>query len=188
MASDDGRRLAEELEAAEEVRRSLAVLEARLARLGTEPAQAGEAGSDPAGRSPEPVDRAGRDPAAIREAAQELLRRLERVPGLAEALRAARPGVLEDLARWAAQRPAGGGPALQASGQDFAAWESLRGGVRRAIEAFEAERTRALQAARTEGRLDVGAREAAPEGYRALVDRYYRALADQPPPTRRGPG
>ena len=187
VASDDGRRLAEELEAAEEVRQSLAVLEARLARLGTEPAQAGEAGSDPAGRSPEPADGAGRDPAAIREAAQELLRRLERVPGLAEALRAARPGVLEDLARWAAQRPAGGGPALQASGQDFTAWENLRGGVRRAIEAFEAERTRALQAARTEGRLDVGAREAAPEGYGALVDRYYRALADQPPPTRREP-
>ena len=186
-ASEDGRRLAEELEAAEEARRSLAVLEARLARLGTEPAQAGEAGSDSAGRSPESVDRVGREPAAIREAAQELLRRLEGLPGLAEALRTARPGVLDDLARWAAQRPAGGGRALQASGQDFAAWESLRGGVRRAIEAFEAERTRALQAARTEGRLDVGVREAAPEGYRALVDRYYRALADQPPPARREP-
>ena len=186
-ASDDGRRLAEELEAAEEVRRGLAALEARLARLGTEQAQAGEPGSDSAGRSSEPGEGAGRDPAAVREAAQELLRRLERLPGLAEALRAARPGVLEDLARWAAQRPTGGGPALQASEQDFGAWESLRGGVRRAIEAFEAERTRALQAARTEGRLDVGSRDAAPEGYGALVDRYYRALADHPPRPRREP-
>ena len=186
-ASDDGRRLAEELEAAEAVRQSLAALEERLARLGTELAQAGEAGSDSAGRFSEQADGAGRDPAAIREAAQELLGRLERMPGLAEALRAARPGVLEDLARRAAQRPTGGGPALQAFEQDFAAWESLRGGVRRAIEAFEAERTRALQAARTEGRLDVGSREAAPEGYGALVDRYYRALADHPPPTRREP-
>ena len=186
-ASDEGRRLAEELEAAEEVRQSLAALEGRLARLGTELAQAGEPGSDPAGLSSEPGDGAGRDPAAIREAAQQLLRRLERLHGLAEALRAAQPGVLEDLARWAAQRPAGGGPALQASEQDFAAWESLRGGVRRAIEAFEAERTRALQAARTEGRLDVGPGEAAPEGYGALVDRYYRALADHPRPTRREP-
>ena len=186
-ASDEGRRLAEELAAAEEVRQSLAALEARLARLGPEQAQAGDPGSDPAGRSAEPGDGAGRDPAAIREAAQELLRRLERLPGLADALRADRPGVLEDLARRAAQRPTGGGSALQASDQDFAAWESLRGGVRRAIEAFEAERTRALQAARNEGRLDVGPREAAPDGYGTLVDRYYRALADHPPLPRREP-
>ena len=107
------------------------------------------------------------------------------VPGLVEALRAARPGVLDDLTRRAAQRPTGAGPALQASEQDFAAWESLRDGLRRAIEAFEADRARALRAARTEGRLDVGSREAAPAGYGALVDRYYRALADHPPRPRR---
>ena len=184
-ASDDGRRLAEELEAADGVRRSLAALEERLARLGGEQAQAGEPGSDPAGRSSDPGEGSGRDAAAIREAAQELLRRLERVPGLVEALRAARPGVLDDLTRRAAQRPTGAGPALQASEQDFAAWESLRDGLRRAIEAFEADRARALRAARTAGRLDVGSREAAPEGYGALVDRYYRALADHPPRPRR---
>ena len=184
-ASDDGRRLAEELEAADGVRRSLAALEERLARLGGEQAQAGEPGSDPAARSSDPGEGSGREAAAIREAAQELLRRLERAPGLVEALRAARPGVLDDLTRRAAQRPTGAGPALQASEQDFAAWESLRDGLRRAIEAFEADRARALRAARTEGRLDVGSREAAPEGYGALVDRYYRALADHPPRPRR---
>ena len=184
--SDDGRRLAEELEAAEEVRRSLAALEARLGHIGTEPAQAGGPGSEPIGRPSEAGDGAGRDPAAIREAAQELLRRLERLPALGGALRAAQPGVLEDLARWAARRPAGGGPALQASEQDFAAWESLRDGLRRAIEAFEADRASALQAAETEGRLDVGAGEAAPDGYGALVDRYYRILAHHPPWRRPG--
>ena len=184
-ASDDGQRLAEELEAAEEVRRSLAALEERLAGLGGAQAQAGEPGSDPAGRASDPSEGAGRDPASIREAAQELLQRLERLPGLVEALRAARPGVLDDLARRAAQHPTGAGPALQAFEQDFTAWESLRNGLRRAIEAFEADRARALRAARTEGRLDVGSREAAPEGYGALVDRYYRALADHPPRPRR---
>ncbi len=184
--SDDGRRLVEELEAAEEVRRSLAALEARLGHIGTEPAQAGGPGSEPIGRPSEAGDGAGRDPAAIREAAQELLRRLERLPALGGALRAAQPGVLEDLARWAARRPAGGGPALQATEQDFAAWESLRDGLRRAIEAFEADRASALQAAETEGRLDVGAGEAAPDGYGALVDRYYRILAHHPPWRRPG--
>ena len=184
-ASDDGRRLAEELEAAEEVRRSLAALEERLARLGGEEAQTGEPGSDSASRSSEPGEGAGRDSAAIREAAQELLRRLERLPGLVEALRASHPGLLDDLALRAASRLTGAGPALQASEQDFAAWEDLRSGLRRAIEAFEADRARALRAARIEGRLDVGSREAAPEGYGALVDRYYRALADHPPRPRR---
>ena len=184
--SDDGRRLAEELEAAEEVRRSLAALEARLGHIGTEPAQAGEPVSEPSGRPSEAGDGAGRDPAAIREAAQELLRRLERLPALGGELRAAQPGVLEDLARWAARRPTGGGPALQASEQDFAAWESLRDGLRRAIEAFEAGRASALQAAETEGRLDVGTGEAAPDGYGALIDRYYRALAHHPPWRRPG--
>ena len=134
--SDDGRRLAEELEAAEEVRRSLAALEARLGHIGTEPAQAGEPVSEPSGRPSEAGDGAGRDPAAIREAAQELLRRLERLPALGGELRAAQPGVLEDLARWAARRPTGGGPALQASEQDFAAWESLRDGLRRYYRAL----------------------------------------------------
>ena len=115
-----------------------------------------------------------------------MLRRLERLPALGGALRAAQPGVLEDLARWAARRPTGGGAALQASEQDFAAWESLRDGLRRAIEAFETDRASALQAAETEGRLDVGTGEAAPDGYGALVDRYYRVLAHHPPWRRPG--
>lgn len=182
--SGDSQRLAAELEAAEEVRGSLAALEARLGRIGTEQARAGESGSDPTGQPPEAGAGAGRDPAAIREAAQELLRRLERLPGLAEVLRAARPGVLDDVARWAAASPTGGGRAIQAFEQDFAAWESLRDGVRQAIEVFEADRARALQAAETAGRLDVGAGEAAPDGYGALVERYYRALADHPPRPR----
>ena len=184
--SDDGQRLAEELEAAEEVRRSLDALEARLGHIGTEPGQADEPVSEPVGRPSEAGDGAGRDPAAIREAAQDLLRRLERLPALGGALRAAQPGVLEDLARWAARRPTGGGAALQASEQDFAAWESLRDGLRRAIEAFETDRASALQAAETEGRLDVGTGEAAPDGYGALVDRYYRVLAHHPPWRRPG--
>ena len=190
--SDDSHRLSAELQAAEEVRRSLEALGERLGRIGMEPEEAGGTGrrtddpGDEAVRAPDGGGRTDRgrrsdgELAAFGAAARELLRRLEALPDLRDALREARPGMLEDLARWAA-RPTGGGPALQAFEQDFAPWESLRDGVRQAIEAFEADRTRALQAAETEGRLDVGAGEAAPDGYRALVDRYYRALADHPP-------
>jgi len=184
-AADEGRRLAAELQAAEAVRRSLEALEERLGRIGMESGQAGETRSGGGDRSAE-GEQIDRESAAVGAAARELLRRLESLPELQEAIRAARPGVLEELARQAS-RPAGGGPALQAFEQDFAAWESLRDGVREAIEAFESDRAGALQAVTTGGRLDVGPAEEVPEAYRALIDRYYRALADHSPrrPERR---
>ena len=166
-AAADRRRLAAELQAAGEVRRSLERLEARLGgRVGTERAEA------------------GRELEAPGAVARALLRRLEELPDVMGALRAAQPGALEDLTRRAAPHPAGGGPAIEAFEQDFTAWESLRDLIRRTIEMFEADRTRELRAAETRGRLDVGAGEAAPAGYGALVDRYYRALADQAPRRR----
>ena len=180
--SEESHRLAAELRAAEAVRRSLEALEERLGRIGTQPGQTGETGPGDGSR-PAEGDEVDSELAAIGSAARELLRRLESLPDLHEALRAARPGVLEGLARWAA-RPTGGGPALRAFEQDFAAWESLRDGVRQAIEAFEADRAGALQAVANGGRLDVGAREAIPDSYRALVERYYRSLADHQPRSR----
>ena len=146
---------------------------------------AGTRSDDAESRSGARVD-AGGEPAGRGAAARELLRRLEGLPDLEDALRAAWPGALEDLAGWAA-RPGGGGPARQAFAPDLAAWESLRDGLRQALEAFDADRSRALPAAEARGRLDVGAREAAPEDYRALVERYYRALADHPPRRPREP-
>ena len=185
-APDDNRRLSAELEAAEGVRRSLETLEARLGRIGTEQGQAADPRSEGGSQSEEGAD-AMRELAAIGAAARELLRRLEALPDLGDALRAARPGALEDLTRWAEARPTGAGPAIEAFEQDFTAWESLRNGVLQAIEAFETDRARELRAAETRGRLDVGAGDAAPDGYGALVDRYYRALADHPPRRRPEP-
>jgi hypothetical protein len=185
-APDDNRRLSAELQAAEGVRRSLEALEARLGRIGTEQGQAADPRSEGGSQSEEGAD-AMRELAAIGAAARELLRRLEALPDLGDALRAARPGALEDLTRWAEARPTGAGPAIEAFEQDFTAWESLRNGVLQAIEAFETDRARELRAAETRGRLDVGAGDAAPDGYGALVDRYYRALADHPPRRRPEP-
>ena len=185
-APDDNRRLSAELEAAEGVRRSLETLEARLGRIGTEQGQGADPRSEGGSQSEEGAD-AMRELAAIGAAARELLRRLEALPDLGDALRAARPGALEDLTRWAEARPTGAGPAIEAFEQDFTAWESLRNGVLQAIEAFETDRARELRAAETRGRLDVGAGDAAPDGYGALVDRYYRALADHPPRRRPEP-
>ena len=176
---EDSERLAADLQAADAVRRTLEALEARLGNIGTEPSS-GDDASPGGGRQPRGSEGADNESASVGEAAREFLRRLEGLPELRDALGEARPGVLEELARWAAT-PIGGGPALQAVEQDLAAWGILRDGIVQAIEAFEADRTRALQAAGTAGRHDVGADDAVPEEYRPLVDRYYRALADRPP-------
>ena len=180
--SEEGRRLAAELRAAEAVRRSLEALEERLGAVGP---PRGEETGPPAAGQPDEGEPADRGRAAVASAAGELLRRLESLPDLREALRAARPGALEDLARRAAGSTGGGG-ALRGFEQDFAAWDSLLAGVRQAFEAFEADRLRALQEAAAGGRLDVGAGESVPDGYRPLVERYYRSLADHPPRPRPG--
>ena len=181
--SEEGRRLAAELRAAEAVRRSLEALEERLGAVGTP--RTGENGPPAAAGRPDEGEPAGRDRAAVASAAGELLRRLESLPELREALRAARPGALEDLARRAAGSTGGGG-ALRGFEQDFAAWDSLLAGVRQAVEAFEADRLRALREAAAGEGLDVGAGESVPDGYRPLVERYYRSLADHPPRPRPG--
>ena len=121
---EDSERLSAELQAADAVRRTLEALEARLGRIGAEARPMDNARSG-GSRQPEEAERTDGEPASVEQAAGELLRRLEELPDLRDALAEARPGVLEDLVRWAGLRPTGGGPAFQAVEQDFAAWESL---------------------------------------------------------------
>ena len=119
---------------------------------------------------------------AIGNAAQALLRQLEASPALESALRSARPGLLEDLARWAEHRFTGSSPGAEAFRQDYAAWEILRTGLRAVLEAIVADRATALRRARRAGRVNAGPDDAAPEGYEVIVERYYRALAEAPGP------
>ena len=181
---EDSQRLVAELNTADDVRHALQALETKLGRIGTAADEGDEArsGEGAPAEGDEGIDR--EEASSIAAAVRELLRRLEALPDLRNALGDTRAGTLEELARWGAPRAAAG-PARQAFEQDLAAWESLLAGVRQAIEAFEADRTRAWQATVTSGRLDVGAGETAPDGYRALIDRYYRALADRPAPRER---
>lgn len=187
-AADD--RLSAELRAAAEMRRSLEAIERQLAGIGTEdgrtPAelpsgQPGRAADGPGDDGGAGEGHAATGGGTIGAAARALLRQLEASPGLTAAVRLAHPDVLEDLERWAAHRFTGAGAGTEAFKQDFAAWEILHDGVRHAVEAFEADRASALRRAESEGRLAAGSADATPDEYRALVDRYYRSLADRSP-------
>ncbi len=185
--------LASELQAAEAFVRRLEATGQLGAGGGAESEEPDGGDGTPNARQPSPAPRAGETEtktgagaqgedgtSAIGSAAQALLQQLEASPALESALRAARPGALEDLARWAAQRFTGSAPGTEAFTQDYAAWESLRAGLRAALERIVADRAAALRRARRAGRVNAGPDDAAPEGYEAIVDRYYRSLADAP--------
>ena len=193
--------LSAELEAAEALRRRLEASglsgggggeEGDEPRPGDDPSDdPSEAGNRGAGgpddaRTADGDGRAGEQDqggTSARAAAQALLRQLQASPALEAALRGMRPGAVESLERWAEHRFTGSAPGTEAFKQDYADWEILRAGLRAALDAIAADRAAALQRVRREGRLDAGADDAAPEGYGAIVRKYYRALAEPRAPS-----
>ena len=197
--SATARRLSEDLEESQALRRSLDAIEARLRN-------AAESGSgfdgdvsatspdrDPSDAvreaeadSPTSSDGAGlpgpSDSAASRELAslqQRLMQQLADSPELLEELTRQRPGATQDLEQWAQHWQSGPAPGTEAGKQDFSAWESLRADLEVALEVFEAARSRDLREQEIGYRLTVGPSEQLPEQYRRLVERYYRSIATQ---------
>ncbi len=180
--------LASELQAAEGLRRRLEA-SGEAGAGGAEEAEESSDGADPSAGGQEEPRASNREAgteeqgdggaSAIGATAQALLRQLEASPGLEAELRGMRPGAVESLERSAEHRLTGGAPGTEAFKQDYAAWEILRAGLAAALDAIAADRAAALQRARREGRLDAGSDDAVPDGYEAIVQRYYRALAGQ---------
>ena len=185
--------LAAELQAAEAFRRRLESAEPSETGGGAESIETDAGDGAPGAERNSPSRSSGEMPratgagtqgddgtSAIGNAAQTLVRQLEASPALESALRAVRPGLLEDLARWGEHRFTGTSPGAEAFKQDYAAWEILRAGLRAALEAIVRDHAAALRSARRAGRVNAGSDDAAPEGYEVIVDRYYRALAEPP--------
>ena len=197
--SATAQRLAEELEAAWAVRRSLDAIEARLRQAAA--AGGGLVQDNPA--APEDGDSGGADGQAevrppsssdgspspgqsgsdvSRELArlqERLMRQLAESTQLLEQLRRQRPEAEQDLERWAQQWQSGPAPGTEAAKQDFSAWESLRDDLLVALEAFEALRSRDLREEEIGDRLTVGPSDQTPDAYRRLVERYYQSLATE---------
>ena len=191
-------RLAEELEDAQGLRKSLEAIEAQL----TQPADGGgvsspdtpgasqdpdssgapgqaEIDTQPSDGSRQPTQAAGSANSELAALQDRLMRQLAESPELLERLTRQRPNAEQDLEQWAQHWQTGAAPGTEGYKQDFAAWESLRDDLEVALEAYEASRSRDLRAEEIGDHLAVGSSEQIPEAYRRLVERYYRSLATQ---------
>jgi hypothetical protein len=83
--------------------------------------------------------------------------------------------------------PGRSAPGTEAWKQDFAEWDELKVQLAAALERAELTAAGQLRDRQSRDRLSAGASQTAPESYRRLVERYYRALASEtgkqgPPP------
>jgi hypothetical protein len=182
--SEEGRKLADQLERTRDMRERLNTLEQQLRRAEAQggrgsgraqsdgaPARANGRGSEQAGQG---SGGRGSGADATQRARDEYLRELQRSR--------------ESLGRMHAEQRGGGGstpeeqefsrsaPGNEAFKQDFSNCETLRKDVDLALEQFEAAASARL-APRGADRLSGGGSERIPDGYRSIVSRYFEAIA-----------
>ena len=177
---DATRRLAAELERAQELRQALEQIERQLAQMTALAEDETRDQSQPADGSV-PGQQRGGPPGAgeLAELQQQFMRQLAETPELLERLQRGRPTAEQDLERWAQHWQNGPAPGTEAFKQDLSAWQSLQRDIQVALEEYEEARTRALREEETADRLNVGPGEQLPEAYRRLVADYYRSIARQ---------
>jgi hypothetical protein len=182
---EDGRKLAEQLDRTREMRDRLNSLEQQVRTAEAQAARGREGGGQREGASGRAgTGRGGEQPSqgsgprgsgdGVQRAREEYLRELQRSR--------------EALGRMRAEQRGGGGstpeqhefsqsaPGNEAFKQDFSNWESLRKDVDLALEQFEASASARL-APRNADRLSAGGSERIPDAYRAMVSRYFEAIA-----------
>jgi hypothetical protein len=193
--SDDGRKLADQLDRTREMRDRLNGLEQQLrraeaqaaagrsgdARSGT-PSSGDGRGSEQGGRQAGQGAGSGNGSGAVQQAREAYARELQRSR--------------ESLGRMRAEQRGLGGstpeqheyslssPGNESFKQDFGSWESLRKDIDLALEQFDAAASARL-APKAADRLSGGGNERIPDAYRPVVSRYFEAIAK--PAVRRPP-
>jgi ElaB/YqjD/DUF883 family membrane-anchored ribosome-binding protein len=152
-ASNETRRIAEQLDRSREMREKLDQLEAQMKQ-----AQGKQDGQFEKLRQ------------QYEQALRETRQTLGRQP--AGAQRDGRGGATPEE-----QQLSGSAPGTEAFKQDRSGWESLRKAVDRALEEHDAAVSRRLAQALGEEGLSAGGSQRVPEQYRHLVAKYYESLA-----------
>jgi hypothetical protein len=178
---EEGQRLADDLSRARELRERLAELERQMSQIGRE-MQEGQPGGQQGGRGgdrsqPGETERQARRLADLR---REYGEQLQRAGDLGQSLGEQNPGVGRGMNTPEGQEMVTSAPGTEAFKQDFSEWESLHQDVTLRLEQLEAALSQRLLQKAARERLRTGLRDATPEEYRVVVERYYRALAANP--------
>ncbi len=198
-AGQDGesRRLSEQLARARELREKMADVDRKLNELARS-GRPGEAGQpqgnegQPQGQ-PSPTGRegpqgqggqqgsgAGGRAGDVQRLQGELADRMRETRELVDQMR--RDGGLQTGRDAEGLHPGLSAPGTEAFKQDFAKWESLKKSLALALEQVETSAAAKLRSNDARDKLHAGGSDAVPDAYRALVDRYYRALAERRKP------
>jgi hypothetical protein len=167
--SADSDRLTEELSRIRQLREELARLDRQLTDLRE---QSGERGGTGRGRANQPGSGAqggdvqNGDTQTPWQNARDLLNEVRR-----DDLFESNPPEADGF------NPGRSAPGTEAWKQDFTKWDELKVQMAAALERAEQTAADRLRNQQANDRLNAGATQAAPEAYRRMVDRYYRALA-----------
>lgn len=178
-ADREGKQLADDLSKARELRDRLADLQRQIETAGKqgphgEPdaAKPGEAGTQ--GKANEGGQR------RLADLQREYLEQLRNAGDVGQRLEQASPGTGRAMSTPIEQQMVTSAPGTQAFKQDFSKWETLHKDIALGLERLEAALSQRVVERAARERLRTGATDRVPDAYRSTVDRYYRALAQEP--------
>ncbi len=187
------RQVAEDLSRARDLRERLDELQKQMEALGrSQPPQgdrqkgdasrqAGQPARDGAsGQSAQTGDTPAQRQRQLNELRREYLDELRNAGPLRERLEQAAPGAGRATSTPVDQQMVSSAPGTQAFKQDFSRWESLHKEISLGLERFEAALSQRVVERAAKERLRSGDRTTVPERYQRSVDKYYRALAEEP--------
>jgi hypothetical protein len=179
----EARQLTDDLSKARELRDRLTDLQRQIETAGkqVEPGKQGEPG-----KPGESGEQGGRGTAGqqgqrrLAELQREYLEQLRDAGELGARLEQASPGTGRAMSTPIEQQMVTSAPGTQAFKQDFSKWETLHKDIALGLERLEAALSQRVVERAARERLRTGATDRVPDTYRSTVDRYYRALAQEP--------
>ena len=192
-ADREGTQLSDDLAKARELRDRLADLQRQIEAAGKQAASGeaapkkGESGRQARPGTPDGSgDQGGRGTAGdqgqrrLAELQREYLEQVRNAGELSERLEQASPGTGRAMSTPVDQQMVTSAPGTQAFKQDFSKWETLHKDISLGLERLEAALSQRVVERAARERLRSGAADRVPDTYRSTVDRYYRALAQEP--------
>lgn len=184
----EGREIADELAETRGLRERLNDLQRQIEQARQQAEQAGRGERPGQGRGAAQPDASG-EPAGdarangqrrLAELQREYLEELRQAGELGQRLGQSSPGTGRAMSTPVDQQMVSSAPGIEAFKQDFSRWETLHKEIALGLEKLEAALSQRVVERAAKDRLRAGELARVPDAYRGSVDRYYRALAEEP--------